>query len=501
MIVDTRSDNAVMRHTLGPVGLIATLALLAVSAAMNYRFGFSLGKTAADGYIYGAASVASDIVKAIAPFFAFAAWRTRAWSVLAASLIVWLATTGFAITGAFGHAALNRLDTAGQRALASESYKDLRADLKRNQDQLSWLPAHRAADAVKAEMEGLKAHLWWTQTTECTEPSGKKTREFCAGYHKLAAELANAAKADAFNAKIEAISAKLANTKGEALMSEADPQAGIIARVTTLKLDSVQLGLALLIVAVLEIGSGLGPYAAMHYWFGKRAPILTLEAQDTPPPTPAPPVDLDKLLPVDVVPPAVPALPAPDPAPPSQEPLPPPPARTMLAGAEASLKAIGFPISGDPPNPKKPRLDKFVAAEHFVIWLKAHGLHGIYDDEGIISRYREHAARHIHEETPTNRILEGLKAAKGVKKKKVRHFVDGKHVGRRVRWQISAARFPKPATPAKEVRAEVVPFLAARGHEFSPPQWLHERIKALHRMRRTRNAKQRGWRISRRAAA
>jgi hypothetical protein len=48
------------RHILGVLGVLAAGVLLAVSAAMNYRFGFSLGKTPADGQIYGAASAAAD---------------------------------------------------------------------------------------------------------------------------------------------------------------------------------------------------------------------------------------------------------------------------------------------------------------------------------------------------------------------------------------------------------------------------------------------------------
>jgi hypothetical protein len=47
---------------------------------MNYRFGFSLGKTAVDGQIYGLASAAADCFKALVPFFFFAALRNRMWS-------------------------------------------------------------------------------------------------------------------------------------------------------------------------------------------------------------------------------------------------------------------------------------------------------------------------------------------------------------------------------------------------------------------------------------
>ena len=64
------------------------------------------------------------------PFFFFAAWRNRMWSQAFAAVAVWLVVTGYSMTSALGHAALNRLDTSGVRAMATTTYKDLREDLK-----------------------------------------------------------------------------------------------------------------------------------------------------------------------------------------------------------------------------------------------------------------------------------------------------------------------------------------------------------------------------------
>jgi hypothetical protein len=96
---------------------------------MNWRFGYSLGKTEMDGYIYGSASAAADCLKALVPFFFFAAIRNKMWSQAAASAIVWGVVTAYSLTSALGHAALNRMDTTGHRAIEAQSYKDLRADL------------------------------------------------------------------------------------------------------------------------------------------------------------------------------------------------------------------------------------------------------------------------------------------------------------------------------------------------------------------------------------
>src|SRR4249920_3480040 len=167
------------RHLLGVLGVIAAGILLVVSAAMNYRFGFSLGKTAMDGQIYGAASAAADCFKALIPFFLFAAIRNRMWSQAAAAMVVWVVVVAYSMTSALGHAALNRLDTTGQRAVEAAVYKDLRADSKRAQEQLAWIPAHRPGETVAAEVNVLKAQRYWVVTKECTLVTGKGARDFC----------------------------------------------------------------------------------------------------------------------------------------------------------------------------------------------------------------------------------------------------------------------------------------------------------------------------------
>ena len=87
-----------MRHALGVFGVLAAGVLLAVSATMNWRFGLSLGRTEFDGQIYGAAAAASDCLKALVPFFLFAAVRNRMWSQALASALVWVVVVGFSLT-------------------------------------------------------------------------------------------------------------------------------------------------------------------------------------------------------------------------------------------------------------------------------------------------------------------------------------------------------------------------------------------------------------------
>ena len=254
------------RHALGVLGVVAAGILLAVSAAMNYRFGFSLGKTALDGQIYGAASAAADCFKALVPFFLFAAIRNRMWSQALAAGVVWAVVTGYSMTSALGHAALNRLDTTGQRAVEAAHYKDLRADSKRAQEQLTWIPAHRPAETVTAELNVLKAQRYWLLTRECAEVSGKAAREFCQQFYKLNAEFASAQESQKLESRIADIATKLANTAAGTVMAEADPQASVLSKITGLAVDKVQTVLTIFVAVLIEIGSGFGMYVAFAYW-------------------------------------------------------------------------------------------------------------------------------------------------------------------------------------------------------------------------------------------
>jgi hypothetical protein len=254
------------RHALGVLGVIAAGILLAVSAAMNYRFGFSLGKTAWDGQIYGSASVAADCFKALVPFFFFAALRNRMWSQALAAALVWVVVTGYAMTSALGHAALNRLDTSGQRAAAAANYTDLRADAKRAQDQLAWIPAHRPAETVAAELNVHKAQRYWAVTQECTDVKGKGARDYCQQFHKLNAELASGRTSQKLESRIADIGAKLAKTTGTTVMAQADPQASVLAKLSGFDVETVQTALTVFVALLIEIGSAFGMYVAFAYW-------------------------------------------------------------------------------------------------------------------------------------------------------------------------------------------------------------------------------------------
>jgi hypothetical protein len=260
-----------MRHVLGVLGVLAAGVLLAVSAAMNWRFGFSLGRSELDGQIYGAASAAADCMKALVPFFFFAALRNRMWSQAAASALVWVVVTAYSMTSALGHAALNRFDSTGHREQAAQVYQDLRADLKRAEEQSGWIPQHRPFEAVQSQIDGMKMQKAWEWSNGCKTVSSKAERTFCQQLTALDSELASASSAKDADARIAQLRAKIDATAGTPALSEADPQAKVLTELANaffpnVKIENVQMALTLFVALLLEIGSGFGMYVAFSQW-------------------------------------------------------------------------------------------------------------------------------------------------------------------------------------------------------------------------------------------
>lgn len=260
-----------MRHVLGVLGVLAAGVLLAVSAAMNWRFGFSLGRTELDGQIYGAASAAADCMKALVPFFFFAAVRNRIWSQAAASALVWTVVTTYSMTSALGHAALNRFDSTGERAQEAQAYQDLRTEMKRAEEQAAWIPQHRPYETVQSEIDGLKLDKAWKWSKGCTEVTTNMRRQLCQQVTSLEAELASAASAKKADAHIAELKSKIDATAGTPALSEADPQAKVLTELANaffpnVKIENVQMALTLFVALLLEIGSGFGMYVAFSQW-------------------------------------------------------------------------------------------------------------------------------------------------------------------------------------------------------------------------------------------
>ena len=271
-----------MRHVLGVLGVLAAAILLVVSAAMNWRFGYSLGKTEFDATIYGAASAASDVLKALIPFLILAAIRGRNWSQALGGILLLAICSSYSLTSSLGFAALNRADTVSERAASAATYKDLRAQMDYLRGQMEQLPQHRPAGVVSSNIDRMKQHRRWDSTSGCTNATVTPSIEYCKEFHGLEAELAAANKAETLDQRMSAVRAKLDDARRAGPSTEADPQAAILSSISGMTTDRIQLALTILVSLLVEAGSALGFFVAFSHWrifdeksLGLPAPVET----------------------------------------------------------------------------------------------------------------------------------------------------------------------------------------------------------------------------------
>jgi len=255
-----------MRHVLGLTGVIAAAVLLIVSAAMNWRFGYSLGKSEFESQLYGAASAAADCFKALLPFFIFAAIRNKTWSQALGGILLFVVCFSYSLTSSLGFAALNRADTTGSRALQAQSYQDLRLELDRTRERLSKMGFIRPVGTVSSEIEALKQNPRWLSTQECTNATVQPSMAYCESYHKLNSELAVSREAERLDQRIIAIKARLDAVQAGSAVKEADPQSAVLSQLSGASLDEVQMALTLLIAFLVELGASMGFYVAFSFW-------------------------------------------------------------------------------------------------------------------------------------------------------------------------------------------------------------------------------------------
>lgn len=277
-----------MRHILGLFGVIAASALVVVSAAMNWRFGFGLGKTEFDGQVYGLASVAADCLKAIVPFLIIYAWKTRKWAQALAGVALGVICTGYSITSSIGFAATNRADNNGERMIRVANYKDQRAELKRLEEKLSWMPKHRPAEAVAAalaqanaqqvKLRGKPSRTVEEITDGCTLTNWT-SRKYCANIFDLRKELAISEEAAKIDTRIRQLRTEVAKATSVAAAGKADPQADLISSIFGLRIEDTQTVLILLVSLLVEAGSALGYFVVFSMWKLDPRAAISREAE------------------------------------------------------------------------------------------------------------------------------------------------------------------------------------------------------------------------------
>jgi hypothetical protein len=251
-----------LRTVLSTLGICSAFVMCGVSAAMNYLFMASLGKTPLEGQVLGAASAAADVLKALLPFFIAWSWAAGRNIAAVSGTLAFLFFAGFSLLSAIGFAADNRGTLVDVREQTSGEYNRVQRQAEEAVAARSALPAHRPVTVVNEEIEAHRQNRRWGTTKQCANATEAESRAFCAEYFRLRAELAAANETERLAGRITSLQAESANLRADGAGLDSDPQVSLLSRITGKDPEPVRLALTIAVALLVEIGASLGLFLA-----------------------------------------------------------------------------------------------------------------------------------------------------------------------------------------------------------------------------------------------
>ena len=260
-----------MKYFVSGIGVLLALGFMTVTAVINWRYGQLLGREPTDQLIYAATSMLGDISKAVVPFFIWWAVKNKRGGVAIAGTAVWLLASGYSLTSLLGFAEFNRASTSGTISAKSSDYRDLRTELERKQKEREAFGTFEPASVVDGKLAAQQQDKRWTTSQECKDATTPTSRDFCASYNTMLAEKSKAIEATRLDGEIDALRQKVSALAGSARIADGDAQASALGRLSGWQLLSVQTGLSVSFVVMLELGSSLGLFIALNHGELQRA--------------------------------------------------------------------------------------------------------------------------------------------------------------------------------------------------------------------------------------
>lgn len=279
-----------MAYLQAGLATLAALAFIAASAAMNYVFLSSLGKSGLEGQIFGSISVAADLTKALIPLFIATAWAAGRRIYVVIGSIAFCILFVFSSVSAIGFAAGNRGAVTGSKQEIAARYQAAakeQAELERRAGSLAARPGAVIAEALSA----LEQDRRWTSSKRCTEATAQDSRAFCEGYFSTKAELAAALERKRLEERLGQVQGELRSLAAAGGREDSDAQATLLSRLTGWNVPATQMALAIFVAMIVEFGAALGLYLAWGWLPDRRvrpAPAAALATAEVVAPTPAP---------------------------------------------------------------------------------------------------------------------------------------------------------------------------------------------------------------------
>jgi hypothetical protein len=247
------------------VGVLLAVGFMALSLLINWRYGVRLGRDGIDQWIFSFASLLADVAKSTTPFMIVLALTRRQWTAGLVGAAFWLLCTCYSLLCIAGFMETNHAVAVGGLANQQESEGHLRADLRRKQSEREALGSPSTSNVVAAKIMQSQQNRRWSGSGSCTVQRDAADRAFCAGLAALEVEHVQAGEGERLDREAVSLRKQIATLSGTTQLGHGDPRVAFLSRFVTWQKTSIEAFLALLLLARLEIGSGLGLYMAIGH--------------------------------------------------------------------------------------------------------------------------------------------------------------------------------------------------------------------------------------------
>ena len=159
----------------------------------------------------------------------------------------------------------NRATLAGTLSNRHASETTLRAEIGRKEIERTGLGSTESPTVIGARLDQLKLDRRWGLSKNCTEVHGGSERKFCQQLSSLDVVRAKSNDVERLDRELDDLRKQLAASAASGDHAFGDPRVGFIVRNLQWQPGTVEAVLAVLFLAVLEIGSGLGLFMAMGH--------------------------------------------------------------------------------------------------------------------------------------------------------------------------------------------------------------------------------------------
>ncbi|MGE0698027.1 MAG: hypothetical protein AB7O57_02930 [Hyphomicrobiaceae bacterium] len=248
------------RIALGIVIGAAALVLVLVSISANVKFAMSWADDGQHKLILAGASVAADIFKAGALAIVLYLIAKRAWASALSIAVLGLVALAFSLVSATGFVAGDRYRHFYEATSARNNTIEDRQLLQAATIKRDWMQQVRPISVIEADIAAQHADPSWSATKGCTAGviPGRR-EELCRRVGQLSVEMAAAKEAISADKKIEAARTEIRKHGRE----YGDPLVETIRAFIAIDERTILLGLIVLAVLLIEVGSALGPTVAL----------------------------------------------------------------------------------------------------------------------------------------------------------------------------------------------------------------------------------------------